>query len=1117
MLQLKHQFRSSINLQLDMKDERLLNQYILSPSHSEVFRGVVESVLFGGTRSHLLIGPYGTGKTFVATILCQLLSKQFSSNWRTSLLSQAERIDPKLAESLRAVENLNLQYIPVVINGKTGSIRTIIGRALYRIMKQEGIDITLPNEVSFILNTVDRWEKLYPSTFALLIENISKNQLTWDEWITRVENGDEEVIKRFIEFYPTVTSGTPWAIEHEDYFIENIDHLTRKLAERGKGILIVYDEFGRFLQTLEGSDALRNMQDLQDLAEYSNHTENMQLLLVGHRYIRHYAVNSRESIRTEFEKVEKRFRSYTLENDNATYLLLAQQAAADINALSLTKTGNLESLETLQRFPLFSEYTTYQLDQNILKSLYPLHPVGVAILPELSNIFGQNERTLFSFFTDYSRHSIREHVEHDQGYYYVDKLFHFFELAKAETWDQPSLTLYHIVEPFIDKRDPIQSRIVELITLWSVVRFTQRQPLTTEFISFALGIPAELVENALNQLAAAKVSRFNQIRNQWELFDGSSVDLEAVIQDRLATITLESESLISILEQHMPYSYVLPYEYNESVDMIRYADLHFVEASALTDQEKLATFDADDLVFFAVFTEEQQLHEFFETSGQLNHSHIIAVPTFTIESIQPSLKRFYAVKRLLTDTEFLSLDSRIKNELQYLLQETSVKISTFVERYFNYKELHWWVSGERRQINNLQGLEQLITERMHAKFHRTLTIRNEAFNRKRISAIQRRALIDVIDRLIAQPSEPQLGIQGYGPNYLIYVSVLKNNDYAYDQDGRISCNAALRELQNDLKEMLHHQPVGRLSDLIRIFKDEPYGIRNPVIPLLFVALLRDVWNQLMFYAHDMLTSHLSGAAIIEMIENSTNYEYRFYDMTREEKQLLLRIGDIFSFPSEASSSFVHMSEALLRWLRTLPKFTLITDQVSEQTRKIRAAIRSSEVDPFKHMRNLLTMVDDIEAAKQELECFIQSNEIELESQLCKIVTKPSINDFLSEIKKHKIELIGSNSKLATVPDDLEISPIDRLVEHLIGVSRTEWSDATQELFIKQFQYEWQLMKAPTITEAQIEFEMDTPIELSKKATVVYTNVKNLLKYAGRDLTTLEIRHLLMKIMQEYDA
>jgi hypothetical protein len=91
------------------------------------------------------------------------------------------------------------------------------------------------------------------------------------------------------------------------------------------------------------------------------------------------------------------------------------------------------------------------------------------------------------------------------------------------------------------------------------------------------------------------------------------------------------------------------------------------------------------------------------------------------------------------------------------------------------------------------------------------------------------------------------------------------------------------------------------------------------------------------------------------------------------------------------------------------------------------------------------------------------------------------------------------------------------VEHLIGVSRTEWSDATQELFIKQFQYEWQLMKAPTITEAQIEFEMDTPIELSKKATVVYTNVKNLLKYAGRDLTTLEIRHLLMKIMQEYDA
>lgn len=1114
MKQVKQQFRSSINLQLDLNDERLLNQYILSPSHSEVLRGIVESTVTGGTRSHLLIGPYGTGKSYVATIICQLLSKRFSSSWQLSLLRQAERIDSRLAELLRAIENVDIQFIPVIINGKTGSLRMIIGRALYRIMKQEGINITLPNEIKSIFNTVERWKQLYPRAFELFIDHIKQYNLNCDEWSVRVENGDEDLIKRFVEFYPTVTSGTPWTIEHEDFFIENINHLKSELARRGKGLLIVYDEFGRFLQTLEGSDALRNMQDLQDLAEFVNHSENMQLLLIGHRYIRHYAVSSSESIRIEFEKVEKRFRSYNLENDDATYLLLAQQAAADINETSLAKAKRFESLERLQSFPLFAGYTTYQLEQSILKSLYPLHPVGVALLPELSNIFGQNERTLFSFFTDYSHHSMREHVEDDDGYYYVDKLFHFFELDKAETRDQPSLVLYHIIEPFVDKRDLLQTRIVQLITLWAVARFSHRQLLTTEFIAFALGVSVVETDNALNQLAAAKISRFNQIRNQWELFDGSSVDLEAVIQERLSTITIETRNLVSILKQHLPTSYVLPYEYNEEVDMIRYAEIHFVEASALSEQEILEINDADDLVFFVVFVEDRQLTEFFQTYHQLRHSYILAVPLFTIEEILPTLKRYYAVNRLFADTEFLAIDSRIKNELLYLLQETSAKIALFVERYFTFNELHWLVNGELRKIANLQDLERLITQRMREKFPGTLIIRNEAFNRRRISAVQRRALIDVIDRLIAHPSEPQLGIQGYGPNYLIYASVLKNNDYVYEQDGFIRCNAALSALQSKLRERLQSHPNGKLSDLIRIFQDEPYGIRKPVIPLLFVALLRDVWDQLLFYAHDMLTSHLTGTSIIELVENSENYEYRFYDMTQEEKQLLLRIGNIFEFSPEASSSFVHMSEALLRWLRTLPKFTLITEQISEKARQIRSAIRSSEVDPYKHMRYLLSMVEDISIAKDELEGFIKANEVDLENQLCKIINRPSINDFLVEIKKQNVELIGANSKLMTVPESEEVGPIDRLVEHLVGVSRKEWSDATQELFLKQFQYEWQLIQAPVITEAHVEIKTDAPIELSKKATVVYTNVKNMLKYAGRDLTTNEIRQLLMKIMQE---
>ncbi|TBL80849.1 hypothetical protein [Paenibacillus thalictri] len=1111
-------YKASINIQFDLTNESLIDRYLLSTSHADVLRGILESVESPeGMHSHLLVGPYGTGKSLVSAIVCQLFSRQFNADWWDKLLRQADRYDQILADRLRRLPPLSLAYLPVIINGKSGELRTIINAALHRALQQAGLNVTTPNEVHSILTTVERWRQLYPHAYSAFREHLASLKLEEAEWLRQVQGYSEELIAAFIDFYPSVTSGTAWSVGHEEHFTYNIERLLEELRQHGQGITLVYDEFGRFLQSLRPQDAIRNMQDLQDLAELANSVPNLQLLLVGHKHIRQYAAQSKEQIRTEFEKVEKRFRHYQLETDAVTYLRLAQEAGTEINAHSLISAAEKETFANLQSYPLFTEFTPYQLENYILQGLYPLHPAAVVILPFLSNVFGQNERTLFSFYGDDERYGLRDHVTQEDGYYYADKLFSYFDMDHADQPDQPALLLYRRIAPYLARRAPLQTRIARLLTLGAVSRLAQKQQMSAAFIAFALGVAVDEVVENLAQLAALKIVRYNEVRLQWELHDGSSVDIDNVIAERVATLALSRKAAVELLGKHLPTPYVLPNEYNDRMYMLRYATYRFVWFDQLEQEVAPSTPAlADDEVLLVLFDDEEQMQQGATQLERLKLEQICAIPSFVAERVWPSLRQYAVIEALLQDSSFTAQDARLKNELQYLQQQTSSRIRQFVEPYVSFEQLRWWVNGEHRELRSVVELERLLSERLENTYTGTPQIRNEAFNRNRISAIQKRAVIDVINRLICQPEEPNLGITGYGPNYLIYVSTLKNNGFLCEPGGGLQPDSGLQPLAMELINHIRQKPFGSLADLVRILKEPPYGIRAAVIPVLFVALLRGHWEQLLFYAGDMLTTHLNGESVYELIERADDYEYRYFILTSQEKGQLARIGAHFGLPVEEATSFLRVTDVMLAWLRGLPMFAQITSQLSTGTQQIRAYIRATETDPYRNIRLLAAMEPQLVEARTELEGFMDMNRAQLESELFALAGVDSAPAFVQELLRLRGAAIGLNSRLQTLPlgAGMEERLLEGLIEHMVGVGRKAWSDATQELFGKQMKYEWELLLPAIQVAAGMSAEVDLTQPLSKKSQTLYANVKNILKHGGRDVPPQELKQLLMKLLQE---
>src|SRR5690606_29058289 len=63
---------------------------------------------------------------------------------------------------------------------------------------------------------------------------------------------------------------------------------------------------------------------------------------------------------------------------------------------------------------------------SLAKEIYPMHPITLLLLPRVSNIFGQNERTLFTFLHDKSSNGFMNFCENDRGYYYPYLLADYF-------------------------------------------------------------------------------------------------------------------------------------------------------------------------------------------------------------------------------------------------------------------------------------------------------------------------------------------------------------------------------------------------------------------------------------------------------------------------------------------------------------------------------------------------------------------------------------------------------------------------------------------------------------------------------------------------------------------
>ena len=293
-------FKYSCNVKSDYLDEQRINGFLPNYQLVEYLKTTISDITSNNsTKSILLSGAYGTGKSYLISIVCAILSKN-NLNLKP-LLKKIQKYTNSAELISEAINKSN--YIVVFPQDSFNGFKQSITQGIVNATKENQLEIKFSYIYSVIVDKINQWEREFPYFYKRLNELCSDIPTLIDD----LNNHDNNALTKFIDLYPEIMAGDKLSLLSENIsLIDNIKQFEENVIKLGySGVLYVFDEFGRYLETNSKSI---DVKEVQDVAEYCNRTgSNSSLILSTHKGLFQYSgTDNNKNDTIEWEKVRDR-------------------------------------------------------------------------------------------------------------------------------------------------------------------------------------------------------------------------------------------------------------------------------------------------------------------------------------------------------------------------------------------------------------------------------------------------------------------------------------------------------------------------------------------------------------------------------------------------------------------------------------------------------------------------------------------------------------------------------------------------------------------------------------------------------------------------------------------
>lgn len=1100
-------FQPSINISYDIGKMQLFENYVPNINQLNIMNAILTNVCKNEQHAHLIVGPYGAGKSLVGAMVTSLVVQSKTNKKEyNQFFESVYKVSPELNLSMRSalVEN-KIKWVPVTITGKSGSFETVILNSIQKKLQELDIPFTLKNDAFYINELIELWEKKHPEVIRNFEQILNRHDFKIDEFVKRIKENDEQAMLMFKNIYTEVAFGMPYHNPNTIEFVEQLEFLFDELAKKKIGIFIVFDEFGRFLQTISNAKIYETMQQIQDLAELVNRQKNAFALMITHTGLQQYANENTMLTKNELERVEKRFFEHRLESDSAIFYRSAHKILNKVSQSDMFLATDFDHLKyNIIKYSMFPEMTTEEIVGFILEGCQPIHPLAIQILPSMSNLLGQNDRTLYLFLNQFKK------KDYEGTWYYADQLFDYFYPDDSLIFTLDSMKYYRLAINY--KLSENALRLVKLGTLLNLInnRFT----LSKDFIQFALGIDEIEADKIMQELLNVKLLRFNPFVNAYELYEGSLVVFEDLYQNVEGKVIINNELRIEAIQEIYGEKFYLPIGYNTAKSMTRYIETQF----AFATQDIKVNTSADGTLMYIFTKNEQEREQVKQLISHYNSGDVLfGIVDLELDKLLEHVNQYVLLNKMLFMPEILHEDANLKKEILIRLDAVSYRIQKQLQplKEFNQDYITFYINNEVVVISNTNNFDEYLDRWMFKRYPLTPEVRNESFNKRNIMKIQRKSSIELLNQILDPTFVGDFEVSGYGPDYLIYATTFKNLKFNFENlDEQI--NIELKELRSRLIEFLNTNSRSTIYRLFSIALDEPFGIREPLVPLLVVSLLKDKWNQMAFYSKDFSITSITAEMLYEIIEQQAEfYEYEIYVLAYEEQQVLKTTNTIF-FEDE---NIIHpniLFKKLNKWLLRLPRFTQISNKQGDDIIKLKEIIRASETDPLAASKKLFEMQlsqINLESMKNNLENFCEQFKEQINRETLSLFNV----DEIAQIRKRHNDAIQNSPQLKEIVTLFEqTEDINEVILKVVGIRLENWSDVTYNSYFTTLNQYLTVSNTEVIRLVDGNQVITTiqEMELSVKGNTIYNQLQRIVNAGGRTMNGEEVKYILFKLLQK---
>lgn len=916
LISINTNYTRSINLERDACSSSIAKSYIPTSRTLSTLSRIADSLnREDNPRAFALIGPYGSGKSAFAVFLAHLLGPSDDEGTK-SAWQVLHKADQHLYAEFSFHTDKTQGYLPVLITGTPEPLANRFVVGLYEAAEQY-------------------WQEK-PGRNHSIVEKLK--QCT----------GKQLSIKEIMDL---------------------VSQLQDAVSKNGRGILIVFDELGKFLEYEARHYGANDIYLLQALAEhaYKGNGANLLVAVLMHQGFEQYARGLGETLRNEWGKVQGRYENIPfLESTEQTLRIVATAFQHDLNkSQQTTVTKKCSSITAvLEEQNALPGIMAGKEAAGLFKRCYPLHPVASLILPILCQKLAQNERTLFSYLGSNEPHGLKDSISklaNVGDFVTLWEIYEYFIRNQPAVLSDPSThRRWAEVVTALERLGDAPAEEIELVKTIGLLNIIGAHGgLKASQTIVELCFPnKKKVQQALTALTQKSIIQFRKYSSEYRVWQGSDFDLESAVQDELNQIS--HFNLPESLNDRKTLPPVVARRHTIETGTLRYFQPRFVDPVSYANETNHSSMQR--IIFCLVETQDDKGIFHKDIIGYFSNQDIVVLCP-NGDQLREATSEVLALQRVQINRPELYSDPVAMREYKDRLAAAEQNEDELLAAFIETPEIgEWYWKQIKLAVDNKRKLQQELSRILDKVYHAAPVFKNELINREKPSAQATAARNKLIAALLHNVDKQDLGIEKYPAEKGIYLALLKAARLHKEIDGKWQLASPNKdenplniypvwEKITDFLEKTENKPRS-FAELNADLKAPPYGVKEGVLPILYATAFLCYQHELALYEDNVYTPYFTEQHLERFVKRPDYFTVQRFRISGMRATIFKQYVKALYGDTEQSKSLISIVKPLAKFMTELPEFAKNTKNLSPIAQKIRKAFELAK-SPEEVLFNIL--------------------------------------------------------------------------------------------------------------------------------------------------------------------